>query len=60
MLNPKYRYVYILTGFILIIALIYFSVANFADTTALNVLEFTVPALLFFSLAYKTYPREYN
>jgi len=56
MVSSKYRFVYLILGFGCLLYLVYDSIYNYDDITALNILEFSVPALVFLGLAYKTYP----
>jgi lipopolysaccharide export LptBFGC system permease protein LptF len=58
-MNPRYRFIYLLFGFAGLAFLIYHIVSTFSET--LNpgaILLIAVPDLVFFFLAYKTYPIE--
>jgi len=55
-MNPKFRSVYLVGGVIGLILLIYEVANTFPDIDPLHVLVITVPDLVFFFLAYKTYP----
>ncbi|MDF2432988.1 MAG: hypothetical protein JWP44_2619 [Mucilaginibacter sp.] len=57
-MNPKFRYVYLLGGVLGLALLIYQIVDNFPDFNPGMVLLITVPDMVFFFLAYKTYPEE--
>ena len=59
-MNPKFRYVYLLLGVIGLAFLIYHVIDTFPDTDPIYVLLITVPDTLFFYLAYKTYPATPN
>ena len=55
-MNPKFRSVYLAGGVIGLIWLIYEIANTFPDIDPIHVLVITVPDLVFFFLAYKTYP----
>jgi len=58
-MNPKYRIIYLLIGFIGLIALIGYTISNFPDNiNPAFILLITIPDMVFFYLAYKTYPVE--
>jgi len=59
-MNPKFRTLYLLLGFIGLIILIYQIISTLPDVNPVSVLLVTVPDMLFFFLAYKTYPVEEN
>ncbi|MDN5288435.1 MAG: hypothetical protein JWR38_4709 [Mucilaginibacter sp.] len=54
-MNPKYRYLYIIIGSILLVMLIVQIVMTYPDVSAQGVLLDALPSLLFYYLAYKTY-----
>ncbi|MBB6110514.1 hypothetical protein [Mucilaginibacter lappiensis] len=54
-MNPKFRYLYIAIGGVLLILLIVQVIVTYPEVNAQNVLLNALPALLFFYLAYKTY-----
>ncbi len=56
MLNPKFRFLYIIGGIIFLSLLIHEIIISFPDFNPIEVLKFTIPDILFFGLAYKTYP----
>jgi hypothetical protein len=58
MINPKFRIVYLFLGFIGLAALIYQLVKTLPDINPGIILSITLPDMLFFFLAYKTYPTE--
>lgn len=60
MLNPKYRFVYVVGGVAFFLFLIYNLVSNPTEFNPKDILKCTVPSLFFFGLAYKTYPRNYK
>jgi hypothetical protein len=58
-MNQKFRYLYLLLGFAGLIYLVYHVISNFNEgVNPINVLLITIPDMLFFFLAYKTYPIE--
>ena len=58
-MNPKYRFVYLLLGFIGLGYLAYHIITTFEDGVNPGfVLLITIPDMVFFFLAYKTYPAE--
>jgi hypothetical protein len=57
-MNPKYRYLYVLVGGIGFVFLFYYAISNFTDIDPARILAIAVPDMLFFFLAYKTYPPE--
>ncbi len=59
-MNPKYRFFYLLGGAIGLALLVYNAITTFPDIDPVNTLVITVPDMLFFYLAYKTYPVEYT
>ena len=59
-MNPKFRYVYLLGGTAGLVLLVYQSITTYPDINPLHVLLITVPDLVLFFLAYKTYPIEEN
>jgi hypothetical protein len=54
-MNPKFRYLYIAIGGLLLISLIVQVIITYPEVNPKNVLLNAVPSLLFFYLAYKTY-----
>lgn len=54
-MNPKFRYLYITIGVVLLISLIVQVIMTYPDVSPKGVLLNALPALLFFYLAYKTY-----
>ena len=54
-MNPKYRYLYIAIGGVLLILLIVQVFVTYPEVNPQNVLLNAIPSLLFFYLAYKTY-----
>lgn len=59
-MDPRYRVIYLVGGVAFYLLLIYEVVSSFPEINPKDVLKFTVPALLFFFLAYKTYPEKDN
>ena len=58
-MNPRFRYLYLLFGFLGLLYLVYHVIVNFNEgVNPINVLLITVPDMVFFFLAYKTYPAE--
>jgi hypothetical protein len=57
MISARFRILYIIVGFGGLIFLIYYVALTLPDTDPLDVLYITVPDILFFFLAYKTYPQ---
>jgi hypothetical protein len=58
-MNPKYRSIYLTLGFAGLLYLVYHAISTFADgINPLSILFIAVPDLVFFFLAYKTYPVE--
>jgi hypothetical protein len=73
-LNPKYRFFYIISGIVFMAFLAYRVSANFIEFYLTNVTQhsfdnflrysandiiiYSLPSLIFFGCAYKTYPRE--
>ena len=58
-MNPRYRFLYLLFGFAGLLFLIYHAISTFSD--GINpgaILLIAVPDMVFFFLAYKTYPIE--
>ena len=55
-MNPKFRSVYLLGGVIGLALLIWEAANTFPDIDPIHVLVIAVPDLVFFFLAYKTYP----
>jgi len=57
-MNPKFRILYLLVGFAGLALLIFQIISTLPDVNPVNMLLITVPDMLFFFLAYKTYPAE--
>jgi hypothetical protein len=57
-MNPKFRILYLLLGFSGLIYLGYYVISSFPDFNPVGVLLITIPDIVFFALAYKTYPVE--
>ena len=57
-MNPKFRYVYLLAGASGLALLVYLTVTTYPRIDPGYVLLITIPDMLFFYLAYKTYPVE--
>ena len=54
-MNPKFRYLYITIGSVILISLIVQVIVTYPDLSLKGVLLNALPSLLFFYLAYKTY-----
>jgi hypothetical protein len=60
-MNPKYRLIYLVLGFAGLIYLIYHVASTISDGDGINpgaILIISIPDLVLFFLAYKTYPIE--
>jgi len=58
-MNPKFRSIYLLLGFTGLLYLVYHAISTFADgINPISVLLIAIPDMVFFFLAYKTYPVE--
>jgi hypothetical protein len=57
-MNPKYRVLYLLLGAVGFVLLAYQIIGNLPDINPEKVLLISLPDMLFFYLAYKTYPAE--
>jgi hypothetical protein len=57
-MNPKYRYFYLSVGAVGFIMLFYQIISDLPEIDPIRVLCISVPDLVFFFLAYKTYPSE--
>jgi hypothetical protein len=57
-MNPKFRFLYLFLGFSGLLFLIYYVIISFPNINPAYVLAITIPDMLFFSLAYKTFPVE--
>jgi hypothetical protein len=57
-MNTKFRSLYLILGFAGLLFLIYRAVATYPDISPSGVLFITLPDILFFYLAYRTYPVE--
>jgi hypothetical protein len=55
-MDAKFRVLYLVAGAAGLIYLVYFMVATFPNVDPVRTLVITVPDMLFFFLAYKTYP----
>jgi hypothetical protein len=56
MTNPKFRYLYLLLATAGLAFLIYLVIDTFSDIDPLDTLLISLADMLFFYLAYKTYP----
>ncbi len=56
MLNPKFRFLYLLLAIAGLAFLVYHIADTFSDIDPLDILLISLPDLVFFYLAYKTYP----
>jgi hypothetical protein len=57
-MNPKFRPLYLIAGAIGLISLIYYAITNTSNMDPAAVLAISLPDMVFFYLAYKTYPEE--
>ena len=57
-MNPRYRYFYLSVGAVGFIILFYQIISDLPQIDPIRVLCISVPDLVFFFLAYKTYPPE--
>ncbi len=57
-MNPKYRYLYLSIGAIGFILLFYQIISDLPEIDPIRILCISVPDMVFFYLAYKTYPPE--
>jgi hypothetical protein len=57
-MNPKYRSLYLLIGFAGLLFLGYDAFTAYPDLNPLRVLLIAFPDMIFFFLAYRTYPAE--
>ncbi|WP_259066435.1 hypothetical protein HDF24_21965 [Mucilaginibacter sp. X4EP1] len=55
-MDTKLRVLYLVVGTAGLIYLVYFMVTTFPNTDPAKVLVITIPDMLFFFLAYRTYP----
>ena len=55
-MDAKFRVLYLVVGTAGLIYLVYFLIATFPNADPMRVLVITIPDMLFFFLAYKTYP----
>ena len=55
-MNPKYRYLYLSVGAIGFILLFYQIISDLPEIDPIRILCISVPDMVFFYLAYKTYP----
>jgi hypothetical protein len=56
MTNPKFRFLYLLIAVAGLAFLVYHIIDTFSDIDPLDTLLITLPDMVFFYLAYKTYP----
>jgi hypothetical protein len=56
MFNPKFRFLYLLIAVAGLAFLVYRIIDTFSDIDPLDTLLITLPDMVFFFLAYKTYP----
>jgi hypothetical protein len=54
------RFLYLVLGIAGLVLLVYRVIETFPDINPIDVLVITVPDMLFFFLAYRTYPAESN
>ena len=59
-MNPKYRSLYLTLGFAALAFLIYTLISSYPDLNPAKILIITIPDIVFFFLAYRTYPVENN
>ncbi len=59
-MNPKYRSLYLMIGFAGLIFLAYDIIMAFPEINPGRVLMIALPDMLFFFLAYRTYPSEHG
>jgi hypothetical protein len=59
-MSPKFRLLYLFLGFAGLLCSINYIITNFPAISSSTVLLITVPGLVFFFLAYKTYPAAEN
>ena len=57
-MNPKYRYLYLSIGAVGFILLFFQIISDLPEIDPIRVLCISVPDMVFFYLAYKTYPSE--
>ena len=57
-MNPKLRPLYLIFGLANLVWLFYYGYTAFPDYNPINILVITIPDMLIFYLAYKTYPEE--
>ncbi len=57
-MNTKFRSLYLVLGFGGLLLLIYHAIASYPEINPASVLAITLPDMLFFYLAYRTYPAE--
>jgi hypothetical protein len=55
-MDAKFRLLYLLAGGAGLVYLFYYLIASFPDVDPAHVLVITIPDMLFFFLAYRTYP----
>ena len=58
MINPKYRWLFILLGLLCVAWPLYDAYTDFIDFKVIEPFEYSVLATVFIALAYKTYPRQ--
>ncbi len=57
-MDPRFRILYLLLGAAGLAFLIYVIITTFDNINPVDILIITIPDMLFFFLAYKTYPAE--
>ncbi len=57
-MSNKFRYVYLFFGFTGLLFLIYQLIDTYQDFNPVSILLISIPDMVFFFLAYKTYPVE--
>jgi hypothetical protein len=57
-MNPKYRYLYLSVGMIGFVILFYKIISDLPEIDPVRILCISVPDMVFFFFAYKTYPPE--
>ena len=57
-MNTKFRSLYLILGFAGLILLVFRAIVSYPDINPASVLSITLPDMLFFYLAYRTYPAE--
>jgi len=57
-MNPKFRFVYLFLGMMGLFLLVYEAIDTYPDIDPAIILVIAIPDMLFFFLAYKTYPTD--